>query len=191
MFDENNVVHLHRYEGKFGIYDEQVKMMEENRALFSWIRMRIVERLRGMETDFGILPLPKLDKAQPKYITHNNPHTGAGIAIPVTASDLERTGMILEDLCAESRYTLQPAYYEINLRSKYARDDESQDMLDIILSNTAHDIGYIYNFGGFAGDVILRYGQNKKSDYVSAFEKAQVRMEKDIEKIVTAYENIN
>ena len=191
MLDEQNVVHLHRYEGQFGIYDEQVKMMEENRALFSWLRMRIVERLRGMETDFGIIPLPKLDKAQENYITHNNPHTGAGISIPVTASNLERTGMILEDLSAESRYTLQPAYYEINLRGKYARDDESQEMLDLILSNTAHDIGYIYNFGNFAGDTILRYGQNKKEEYASAFEKAMPRMERDIEKMIEAYEKVD
>ena len=191
MLDEDNVVHLHRYEGKFPIYDEQVKMMEENRALFSWIRMRIVERLRGMEMDFGILPLPKLDKNQEKYITHNNPHTGSGVAIPRTASNLERTGMILEDLCAESRYTLQPAYYEINLRGKYARDDESQEMLDIILSNTAHDIGYVYNFGDFAMSTMLRHGQNKKSDYASAFEKAQTKMETAIEKMVAAYEKLS
>ena len=190
MLDEENVVHLHRYEGQFGIYDEQVKMMEEDRALFSWIRMRIVERLRGMETDFGILPLPKLDAAQEHYYTHNNPHTGVAIAIPITASNLERTGMILEDLSAESRYTLQPAYYEVNLRGKYARDDESQEMLDIILTNTAHDIGYIYNFGNLA-EPILRNGQNKKDDYASAFEKVQVRMEKDIEKLIESYEKLD
>jgi hypothetical protein len=188
MLDEDNVVHLHRYEGQFPIYDEQVKMMQENRGLFSWIRMRIVERLRGMEMDFGILPLPKLDKEQPNYITHNNPHTGSGISVPITASDLERTGMILEDLSAESRYTLQPAYYEVNLRGKYARDDESQEMLDIILSNTAHDIGYVYNFGDFAGSTLVRVAQNKKSDYASPFEKAYSKMESAIQKTVDVYE---
>ncbi|MCL1793040.1 MAG: extracellular solute-binding protein [Oscillospiraceae bacterium] len=191
MLDENNVVHLHRYEGKFPIYDEQVKMMEENRALFSWIRMRIVERLRGMEMDFGILPLPKLEKAQEKYITNMNPHTGAGISIPVVASDLERTGMILEDLCAESLYTLQPAYYDINLKGKYARDEDSQEMLDIILNNTAHDIGYVYNFGGFGMDIMLRNAQNKKADYASPFEKALPKMESAIDKVVEAYEKID
>jgi len=191
MLDEENVVHLHRYEGKFAIYDEQVKMMEEDRALFSWIRMRIVERLRGMETDFGLLPLPKLDAVQEKYITHMNPHTGRGLAIPVTASNLGRTGMILEDLSAESRYTLQPAYYEINLKGKYARDDESYEMLDIILNNTAHDIGYVYNFGSFAGDIMLRHGQNKKSDYASAFEKVEAKMQIAIDKVVEAYENLD
>ena len=188
--DEDNFINLHRFVGKFPVYDEQVIMMEENRALFSWIRMVIVERLRGMETDFGIIPLPKLDKAQESYMTNNNPHTGSGLSIPVVASDVERTGMILEDLCAESRYTLQPAYYEINLRGKYARDDESQEMLDIILSNVAHDIGVVYNFGNFAG-TILWYGQDKKTTYASTFEKMQGAMEKAIEKTIEAYEKLD
>ena len=191
MLDEDNVVNLHRYEGKFPVYDEQVKMMEENRALFSWIRMRIVERLRGMETDFGILPLPKLDKNQPKYITHNDPHAGVGLSIPVTASDLERTGTILEDLAAESRYTLQPAYYEINLRGKFTRDDESQEMLDIILGSSAYDIGYVYDFGNFAMGTILHSGRDKKSEFASPFEKARDKMQRDIDKTVAAYEKLD
>ena len=189
MLDEDNVVNLHRYAGQFGIYDEQVKMMEENRALFSWIRMRIVERLRGMETDFGILPLPKLDKEQPNYITHMNPHTGAGISIPSTSVELERTGMILEDLSAESKYTLQPAYYELNLQGKFMRDDESREMLDTILANTAYDIGYIYDFGNFAMTMVY-CGRDKKYNQASQFEKSEAKMWKDIEKTIDAYEKI-
>jgi len=189
MLDEENVVNLHRYVGKFGVYDEQVKMFSEDRALFSWIRMRIVERLRAMETDFGILPLPKLDKAQEKYITHMNPHTGAGISIPKTASDLDRTGMILEDLSAESRYTLQPAYYELNLQGKFMRDEESREMLDIILSNTAYDIGYIYDFGNFAMTIVY-FGRDKKTTHASQFEKSESKMLSAIDKTIATYENI-
>ena len=188
--DEENFVSLHRYMGQFGIYDMQVRMMEEDRALFSWIRMIIVERLRGMETDFGLLPLPKFDSAQPNHITHMNPHTGVGIAIPVTASDLARTGMILEALSAESRYTLRPAYYEISLRGRYVRDYESEEMLDIILANTAHDIGYVFNFGNFAGDIVW-FATNRRTDYASHFERALPRMERDIERMVEIFTDLH
>ena len=189
MLDEQNFVQLHRYAGQLAIYDEQVRMMEEDRALFSWIRMIIVERLRGMETDFGLLPLPKFDSAQPNYITHMNPHTGVGIAIPVTASDLARTGMILEALSAESRYGLRPAYYEISLRGRYVRDDESEEMLDIILANTAHDIGYVFNFGNFAMEIV-HFGTNRRADYASAFERALPRMERDIERMIEVFTDL-
>ena len=166
-------------------------MFSEDLILFTWIRMRIVERLRGMETDFGIIPCPKLDKAQEKYITYNEPNAGTGISIPRTAGNPERTGMILEDLSAESRYTLQPAYYEINLRGKYARDDESQEMIDIILSNTAHDIGYIYNFGNYAALTCHRYGRDMKVEWVSKFEASEVKMQNDINKLIEAVEKLD
>ncbi|MCL2816269.1 MAG: extracellular solute-binding protein [Oscillospiraceae bacterium] len=188
MLDTDNVVNLHRL-GELG-YPTQIQMMEENRALFSWVRMRVVESLRGMEMDFGIIPLPKLDNTQEKYITHMNPYTGVGVSITPVASNLERTGMILEDLCAESKYTLQPAYYEINLRGKFVRDDDSYEMLDIILSNTAYDIGYIYDFGGFA-NTILFFGTNKKTEYASTFEKMEPKMQIDIDKTIEMYEKIN
>ncbi|MCL1794820.1 MAG: hypothetical protein FWG34_13240 [Oscillospiraceae bacterium] len=190
LSDTDNSVNLHSYEGKFPIYDEQVKMFSENRALFSWIRMRIVERLRGMEMDFGILPCPKLEKSQEKYITNNNPHTGAGVSIAITAGDVSRTGMILEDLCAESKYTLQPAYYDINLKGKYARDDESQEMLDIILSNIAYDIGYIYDFGGMGAGTCERYGRDMVVQWASKFDSLVGKMETAIEKMVDAYEKL-
>jgi hypothetical protein len=189
MMDLDNVINLHRYVGDFPIYDEQVKMFSENRALFSWIRMRIVERLRAMETDFGILPLPKLDKEQSAYITRNNAWTGAGISIPVTASDTDRSGMILEDLAAESRYTLQPAYYEINLRGKFARDEESQEMLDIILSNTAYDLGAIYEFGDITGALTL--GRYDRTDYASAFERVEGRVQTAIDRTIEAYQELD
>ena len=99
--------------------------------------------------------------------------------------------MILEDLAAESRYTLQPAYYEINLKGKYARDDESQDMLDIILSNTAHDIGNVYDFGAFSSGAFWRYGRDMKIEWASKFDKSITKMEKDIQKVITAYEKLD
>ena len=190
MLDDQNVVNLHRYTYQFGIYDEQVRMMEENRALFSWIRMRIVERLRGMDTDFGLLPLPKLDEAQPYHITHMNPHTGAGITIPRSNINLERTGMILEDLSAESRYTLQPAYYDLNLQGKFMRDEESREMLEIILANTAYDIGYIYNFGDFAMTIVF-FGRDMRTDYASTFERFEQRIIREIERTIESYENLD
>ena len=189
LSDTQNSVNLHSFENQFPIYDEQVKMFSENRMLFTWIRLRIVERLRGMETDFGVIPCPKLDKAQPNYITYNEPNAGTGISIPRTAGNLERTATILEELSAESRYTLQPAYYEINLQGKFIRDEESREMLDIILTNTAYDIGYIYNFGAFAMTIVY-FGQNQKTTHASQFEKSEPKMLKDIEKTIEAYKNI-
>ena len=89
----------------------------------------MVDKLRAMETDFGILPIPKLDSSQEKWgHTVGSRYTGVGMAVPITARNLERTGHILEAICAESRYTTIPTYYDVSLKTKFARDEESSDI---------------------------------------------------------------
>lgn len=190
MRDKENVVDLHRYEGQFGIYDEQAKMFSEDRGLFMWLRMRIVENLRNMEADFGIIPLPKYDENQSNYVNRMNPNTSTVITILKTNTELERTSIILEALACESKYTLQPAYYELNLKGKYARDTESEAMLDIIYdnTNTLYDLAEIYNFGDFTGIIRRIPTHDGSTDYASLFEKYEAKMQKDIDKIIANYD---
>ena len=131
-----------------GKYSWQVGMnvFLEDRALFYSEVMIQVERLRVMETDFGILPLPKFDKNQKDHITFVHP-AGGLLGVPVTHEDREFAGIILEAVAAESHRTLKPAYYDITLKIKGARDLESEQMLDIILQNRMFDPGIIYDFG--------------------------------------------
>ena len=75
------------------------------------------------------------------------------IEIPVTASNLERTGAIIEALSAESYYSLTPAYYETVLKTKGARDLESGDMLDVIFASRIYDLAYMYNWGDIVGSI--------------------------------------
>jgi len=189
MYDKDHVVNLHTYGGKFLIYQWQTEMFSLNRVLYSWIRMRVVETLRNMEADFGILPLPKFDESQKEYFTLVNPYTSVTIAIPISNPEIDRAGMILEDLSAESKYTLTPAYYDLNLGTKFIRDNESSEMLDIIFSSRLYEIGEIYAFGGFAG-MILRYPSTYKTEFASAFAKVEAKMQTDIEKMIEKYKEI-
>ena len=40
-----------------------------------------------------------------------------------------------------------PAYYDVALTGKHIRDEDSAEMLDIILDGRVFDLGYIYNVG--------------------------------------------
>ena len=51
---------------------------------------------------------------------------------------------IKTNMTAESKYTLIPAYYDIALKTKFARNDESGKMLDLIFANRMYDIGHIF-----------------------------------------------
>jgi len=161
----------------------------EDRALFMWIRMRVVEVYRGMESNFGILPMPKYEESQPNYCSLVNPYTGVLMGVPKSAQNPERTSAILEALSAESKYTLQPAYYEIVLQRKFARDDESSEMLDIIFSTQVYDIGGVYSFGGVFSD-FNSLASGEKRDVISLYDKKIGNMEKAINKVIDQFENM-
>jgi len=163
---------------------------EEGRALFQWARMRVVERYRGIEPDFGILPMPKYDELQESYLSFVNPFTGVLLGVPKNADNLTRVSIILEALSAESRYTLQPAYYDVALHRKYARDEESSDMLDIIFSTRIYDIGAVYSFGNIYID-FCNLATNQSRDVVSFYERRQGAMERAIENVVEIFRGMD
>ena len=186
---EGNITHnAHHLEGKVpGIYPISEEMFMSNRALFMWVRLRIVENLRSMDKDFGILPLPKLDETQAEYYTDVISYTGCTMSVPVTASDPARTGHILEAICAESKYTTMPAYYDITLKTKMARDEDSSAMLDIIFKNRIWDVGEFSDFGNFSWQLIALSMKND-SNIASLFEKLEPKIQSAIDKAVDKYD---
>lgn len=157
-------------------------IFETGRALFFGEVMQCIIRLRTMEIDFGVLPFPKFNEAQEEY-NHFIHTTACMVSIPMTNTELERTGIMLEAMAAKSKYTLQPAYYDICLDGKFMRDEESKGMLDIILATRNYDIGYIYNWGSLFttfADCVKKGSTDFASKYTTAETKAQTAMEKTI-----------
>ena len=91
-----------------------------------------------MDTDFGILPLPKYDENQEKYETLN---WSGFMVIPATAGDLEMVGTVVENLGYLNDKIVLPAFYEILLGQKISRNEESSQMLDIIFEGSVYDLG--------------------------------------------------
>ena len=123
------------------------KAFSEGRVLFSCAGMNRVTLFREMEADFGVLPMPKYDEAQAEYYSPVSMWCTSLLSVPITASNPERTGIIIEALSAESLYTLTPAYYEISLQGKAVRDEESAAMLDVIFASRIFDLGNMYLLG--------------------------------------------
>ncbi|MHC1695868.1 MAG: hypothetical protein AB9835_11510 [Eubacteriales bacterium] len=159
-------------------YSGIIPAFNDGRILFYMGSMALVPQFRNMEQDFGLLPTPKLDEKQDKYYTTMSIWNNGAIYVPVTNSNLERTGIIIEALSAESMYTLTPAYYDISLKTKFARDDESAEMLDIIFQNRIIDIGATYNLGKLF-DVIF----NGKPEFISEYEKREEKALNEIEEL--------
>ena len=90
----------------------------------------------------------------------------------------------------ESKYILQPAYYEVVLYNKIARDEESGKMLDIIFGNRAYDIGDVFDFNGLGSDVIYM-SMTFDRNMVSKYEKKEPGAIKAINKLVEKIQAIN
>ena len=181
---------IHHLEGKFPeIYKISGQMFMEDRSLFYWILLHDIFDFRNMDSDFGILPLPKYTNDQKEYGHTVNHHHGHAIAIPASVENTERTGVILEALTAKSKYTLQPAYYDISLQRKFSRDDESKEMLDIIFASRVYDIGVLNDWGTLYGTITMMTMKNNR-DLASTFEKLAEKAQKDVQKTIDAYEKI-
>ncbi len=157
----------------------------EGRVLFACVGLNRVTLFREMEGDFGILPLPKYDEDQEKYHDLISLWSANMISIPKTMSDANRTGIIVEALSAESKYTLTPAYYDKTLKTKSARDEESAAMLDLIFEARAFDLGLMYSLGGMF-DVPGSLTQSGKTDLASSIESKMKGTQAAIDKLVEA-----
>jgi len=125
-----------------GFRDISRQQFENNLALFYSATMAKVPAMRAMDADFGIIPFPKADEAQSRYCVRSC--DGWPKIVPNHATNPERTSIILEALGAESRNTTLPAFKEVSLRTKFARDDESAEMIDIIFNSLAVDLGDLF-----------------------------------------------
>jgi len=155
------------------------RIFAEDRALFYAEVLWSVEALRAMETDFGIIPMPKYNVQQERYVTFVA-GSASLLSVPVTCDDREFTGVVLEAMAAESNRTLKPAYYDITLKDKLSRDPESTEMLDLILSNRIYDLGYIYDFGG----VLTTYvglAAKGSTELTSALERIGPKVTKELD----------
>jgi ABC-type glycerol-3-phosphate transport system substrate-binding protein len=192
LYDQQYCFHVMRFFDAQGV-DFTLgmnNMFQNNQALFMWIRMADVENLRTMDTDFGILPIPKWNAAQDNYLHNVNPHVGTVTAVPQSARNIEISAAVLDALAAESRYLLYPAYYDIALNSKITRDEESSEMLDVIFSNRRYDIGDIYDFAGLGNDLIYMT-TNFERNIVSRLERSEPRAITAIERMVDAFESLD
>jgi len=170
-------------------YNVGLQIFEEGRALFDFNGMHAVPNLRQMDTDFGILPIPLYEETQKSYGHIANSYVTPFVCIPVTAPDLDRTGIIIDALARKGMEHITPAYYDVSLLGKFTRDEESREMMDIIFSTLVYDISFYYDFGGI-GKILDTMVNAKKTDFVSAYEKIENKVKLAIDKYVESYRDL-
>ena len=150
-----NVNHIKTTEDLGGL---TVRRFREDKALFFIELIYGVPPLRDMDSDFSLLPMPKASEEQKEYATYIHVQKATAMAVPATVSGdgLTLAGSILGDLAFESAKIIQPVFYDIMLKSKFSRDEESSAMLDIIYANIRTDIALAMLTSGINIDSELR-----------------------------------
>ncbi len=154
----------------------------EGRELFYMCGLINVASFRQMEDEFGILPIPKYYDTQDRYYHTVSIDNASFMAIPVGTPDLENLGTLLSAIGEMSKQKVTPAYYDIQLKYRDSRDDESGEMLDIIFASRTFDIGCAYNWGS-----ILSQYMNLDPSIASRFESVLSSAESAMEETVEAF----
>lgn len=171
--------------------DVQVQMFLNSQA------MMIVRELdsarvefREMKDNYTIVPLPKLDEAQNAYYTAA--YNGAALwGIPIDNTDTDTTLIVMEALAAESYHSVTPAYFSTCLQEKYARNEETMEMLEIIRDSLYLDSEYMYcDSLGRTSYMVRDMVNTKKYDVASHMAKKEKQILKTIEKTIGKLEEI-
>ena len=123
----------------------QYTAFEEGRGLIMATLMQEIQKMRGYDVDFGIIPYPKWDEKQDNYYTNVAIGNVAGYVVPVT-TDKKLAGCLLEALAYYGWMDVYPEYYDRTLTGKVARDSESGEMLDIIFKNIRYEFTQVYSY---------------------------------------------
>lgn len=168
-------------------YVKSKEMFAAGQSLFLMCHfLPAMEELRSMEQDYGIIPFPKWNEEQTSYKTTVDGCFDV-LVVPVTVpgEEIDKTGIITEALSADSWKHVLPVFYDVALKVKGTRDEESVEMIDIILNGRVVDFSWIYTgWSGFnfvfndlltskksGGDFASFYEKNEKSK-IRVYEKA-------------------
>ena len=143
--------------------EDAVEMFTQNRVLFMLRPVQSLFLMRNMQSDFTILPIPKLTAEQDGYHSAVNHWAGNFLCMPLSVKDVERSAVVLSLMACESHYGVTESLYETVLGSKLIRDESSAEMLDIVYDNLFFDTGLIWDFGGIATTLLKNRDTNVAS----------------------------
>lgn len=144
--------------------------------------------LRDMTDDYTIVPMPKLDETQDNYLVAG--YNGAALwGIPSDNPAPENAAIIMEAMAAAANKETTPVYFKTCLQEKYARNEETLEMLDLIRSSLYLDAEFLWSSAlNNTGYIIRDLIASKKQDAASAIAKMEKKTQKAIEKAVEQLE---
>lgn len=158
----------------------QIKMFTDNKSLFAYATpFYLTTSLRETTVDFGVLPFPKWDEAQENYYSRIEGCELFGISS--FNENPEMAGIIMEAMACDSYNNLKSLYYDVILDTKGTRDEDSVEMLEIILENHKFDYGETLCFDVFGHSVMVNAFKQNNRNFASLFAGVTSKIEATLE----------
>ena len=151
MSDRACNVYLEQYY-RWNDYDNNYRVKEHfyiGQALFlaDNVWAASYEKMRATTFNYGVLPTPKFDSEQERYVSAVDPYRFYAMAIPkVNDMDIDKVTFVLDAIAYLNKESVTPIYYEVTLKEKRFRDDDAPKMLDTIFANRCVDPSVIFNW---------------------------------------------
>ena len=165
------------------------QMFANGDALFMPHSMAMLnsQQIKESEVDIGVIPMPKADEIQEDYSSSSNVYHLQMVAVPITnTANLEATLYALEAMAWYGQQYVTPQYYEKVLKLQKFRDEDAEEMLDLIFKNRTYDMAIAYNFS----DMIQFYNKllgGRTTDIVSKFDASRAAYQEAIDNAIATF----
>jgi len=190
--DKARVMVCEDYSGSVegSVYAMRTNKFINGEGLFMFNCPANIYKFADMEDDYGILPLPKYDATQDGYYTlTSNAHTTL-LAIPrVHGADDGDIGIVVDALSYLSYVDVEPMYAETYLENRYLRDEDSVEMLNIVIQNKTYDAAFLLNYGN-ANSLPQECSSGRGDNIASTIESKRKAVEKEVQKALQSAEDM-
>ncbi len=170
---------------EIGNYGINYSIFTEGRALYCDITLsKITNMLADMESDYGIVPVPKYDAAQKEYLSFVN-GSSPFVMVAQTEKDIDFVGSVLEAMAAYNYDNVTPKMFEIVTKLQSARDPDSSRMVDYIIRNRVYDFGYYVELD--ITNVVMNALSDGKENIASDLKSKNRAGEKALERLMEKF----
>jgi len=167
---------------------ESTILFQDGQTLFNfrWLYWGQTLYAGAMET-YGIIPVPMVNAEQDNY--HTAVQGGMHMyCIPRDVNSIEEDSIILEALAAESYRSLMPAYFEVVLKSRYSKDAQTSQIMDLLYETVDFDFGFIYRSEIPYWSSISELISYKNANFSAAYKTVSNAAKTSLKTLLKAYE---
>ncbi len=136
-----------------------------DKALFFSEILGTAEGMKDMDVSIGLVPYPLYSETQDAYCNYVDNHMSP-YHIPISVPDPETVGTFFELFACHSKYIVRTAMID-SYTVEFLGDEESGEMLDLIISNRTYDPGYLW-WSSYETDIgnMISGGKNTITQWV-------------------------